>query len=131
MQNPASLEDVRDSIERPLTSDEERVIPKWLDKAWRELNRVVPAISTRVFLDADAPAKLSIDDVCDVVIAMVERKVRNPDGNREWRGDDYGVTVDATLSSGQIYVTEAERASLMPPGPTFGDAIFSIPLTAR
>lgn len=131
MENPADLEAVRGSIERPLTPDEERVIPSWLGKAWRELNRVVPGISQRNELDPTAPGHLAKDDVKDVVVAMVERKVRNPDGLRSWGGDDYDQTIDATLSSGQIYVTDAERDSLLPAAPTFGNGIYSIPLTAR
>lgn len=131
MQNPASLADVRDSMERPLTSDEERVVPQWLDKAWRELNRVVPGIAARNALPHTEPTYLDSADLVDVLVAMVERKVRNPAGTREWRGDDYSETVDAALSSGQIYVSEQERASLMPPAPTYGGGIYSIPLTAR
>lgn len=131
MENPATLEHVRSSIERPLTSDEERVIPTWLAKAWRELNRVVPAITARNELPADDLSHLAEDDVRDVLVAMVERKVRNPDARRQWSGDDYSETVDAALSSGQIYVTETERLSLLPPAPTYGNGIYSIPLTAR
>lgn len=131
MDNPASIADVRASIERPLTPDEERVIPQWLDKAWRELNRVVPGIPARNALPAESPTHLADADIRDVLVSMVERKVRNPSGTREWRGDDYSETVDASLSSGQIYVSEQERASLMPPAPTYGGGIYSIPLTAR
>jgi hypothetical protein len=127
--NPAGLEDVRGSIERPLTSDEERVIPTWLGKAWRELNRVVPGITTRNELPTDDPQHLATDDVKDVVVAMVERKVRNADGLRTWAGDDYSQTIDAALSSGQLYVTEAERVSLMPRDIVGHGGMYSIPLT--
>lgn len=131
MENPVSLEDVRGSIERPLTPDEERVVPTWLGVAWRELNRVVPGISIRNALDPTAPTYLSADDVADVVIAMVERKVRHPDGVAQWNGDDYGEKVDPSMASGRIYVTDQERASLMPGAPTYGDGIYSIPLSTR
>jgi hypothetical protein len=131
VENPATLEDVRNSIERPLTSDEERVIPSWLDKAWRELNRVVPAISVRNALPTTEPTYLASEDVIDVLVAMVERKVRHPDGVAQWNGDDYGEKVDASMASGRIYVTDEERASLMPAAPSYGGGIYSIPLTAR
>lgn len=130
MDNPAILEDVTASIERPLTDDEKRVIPTWLGKAWRELNRVVPGISARNALPSTDVSHLATDDVKDVIVAMVERKVRNPDGKREWRGDDYGETVDAALSSGQIYVSDEERRSLMPPQ-LYSDGMYSIPLGSR
>ncbi len=128
MQNPVTLNDLKGSIERPLTSDEERVAPAWLAKAWRELNRVVPGIPARTASEETAPGHLSIDDVKDVVIAMVERKLRNPGGVRGWRGDDAGEDLDPAMSSGQIYVSDQERNSLMPPAPTFGHGIYSIPL---
>ena len=131
MENPATLDDVRDYIERPLTPDEERAIPAWLGKAWRELNRVVPGISARNALGLGDPTYLPVEDIVDVLVAMVERKVRNPDGRVQWNGDDYGERLDPSLASGRIYVTEAERESLMPPAPSYGGGIFSIPLTAR
>jgi hypothetical protein len=128
MDNPAGLSDVQNSIERPLTPDEERVIPTWLDRAWRILNREVPGITFRNALDEADPDHLPEDDVLDVVVAMVERKVRNADGLRTWGGDDYSQTIDASLSSGQLYVTAQERASLMPRDITPGTGIYSIPL---
>lgn len=131
MESPATSQDVKDSFERPLTSEEERVLPTWLGKAWRELQRVVPGIPARMGSEATARGHLASADVVDVIVAMVERKLRNPDGLRSWSEDDYDQTIDNALSSGQIYVTEAERASLMPPAPSFGMGIYSIPLTSR
>lgn len=131
MENPADLQDVKDSFERPLTPDEERVTPNWLDKAWRELNRVVPAISTRNALPEDDENHLTEDSIRDVLVAMVERKLRNPDGRVQWNGDDYGEKMDPSLTSGRIYVTDAEQASLMPPAPSYGQGIYSIPLATR
>lgn len=128
MDNPADIEDVRNVVERPLTPDEERVIPAWLGKAWRELNRVVPAIATRNALPNTDASHLSTDSVKDVVVAMVERKVRNPDGRVQWNGDDYGERVDPSLASGRIYVTADEIASLMPAAPSYGQGIYSIQL---
>ena len=128
MNNPATLEDVRDGIERPLTLDEERVIPAWLGKAWRELNRVVPAIAARRSLPEDDPAHLDVSLVVDVLVSMVERKVRNPGGLVQWNGDDYGEKVDPSMASGRIYVSAEELAKLSPPGPSYGQGIYSIPL---
>lgn len=130
MDNPAKLSHVEASIERPLTPDEKRVIPTWLDQAWRILNRAVPAITARNNLPLANPDYLPAEDVRDVVVAMVERKVRNPDARRNWGGDDFSETVDAAVSSGQLYVSEAEKTLLMPAIAAIG-GIFSIPLEAR
>lgn len=129
MDNPAKLSDVENSIERPLTDDEQRVIPSWLDRAWRELNRVVPGIPQRNSLDSSNEQYLPTADIRDVVVAMVERKVRNPDGRRSWGGDDFTEQVDASMSSGQLYVSDAERASLLPRFAAPG-GFYSIPLAA-
>jgi hypothetical protein len=132
MDNPADIEAVRGVIDRPLTPDEERTIPQWLGIAWRTLQRDVPGIPARTALDADVPGYLAVDDVKDVVVAMVERKVRNSNGLRTWSGDDYGQTVDNELSAGKIYVTDAEKASLAPgAGLADGGGIYSIPLVSR
>lgn len=131
MDNPANITDVRGSIERPLTSDEERVIPYWLDKAWRELQRVVPGIPARVDLPDSADGYLAVDDVTDVLVAMVERKVRNASGLRSYSIDDYDQTVDAALSSGQIYVSDSEKASLAIRATDGSSQIFSIALSTR
>lgn len=130
MDNPAKLSDVENSIERPLTDDETRVIPSWLDRAWRELNRVVPGIPQRTALDPSSDQHLETADVRDVIVAMVERKVRNPDGRRSWGGDDFTEQIDSSMSSGQLYVSDSERASLLPRFAAPG-GFYSIPLAAR
>lgn len=114
MPNPAVLQNVADAYERPLTPDEQRVVPNWLDQAWRLLSRTVPAVEARMMVDAPAASALTVADVTDVLVAMVVRVLRNPDGLRTWNGDDYGQTVDSALSTGQLYVSDAERDSLMP-----------------
>lgn len=131
MINPAGIEDVRGVIERPLTADEERVIPNWLNKAWRELQRVVPGIPDRVTLPVSADGYLATADVIDVLAAMVERKTRNAAGLRSWSTDDYDQTVDSALSSGQIYVSESEKDSLAVRTVGASNQIFSITLTTR
>lgn len=131
MNNPATIEDVRDSIERPLTADEERVIPSWLDTAWRRLQRAVGGIPTRTSLPNTADGYLDVADVVDVLVAMVERKVRNAAGLRNFSTDDYEQTVDAALSSGQIYVSADEIASLAARPLAGSGNIYSIALATR
>jgi len=117
MDNPAELTHVQESFERPLTAGEQAAVPAWLDTAWRKLQRRVPGIPARCALAEEAPGRLGEADVRDVVVAMVERKLRNPDGMRTWNGDTEGGTVDSTLSSGQLYVTDTEASDLAPRDP--------------
>lgn len=128
MINRVTTQNVADTIERPLTPDEERVIPTWIDRAWRILLREVPGLEFRNSLPDQDPEYLPIEDIEDVVISMVERKVRNSDGLRTWGGDDYSQTIDAALSSGQLYVSDKERAALAPRGLAATDGAYSIPL---
>lgn len=81
-------------------------------KATLRLLTEIPTITARV-----AAGALSDQLVSSVVQDMVVRVLQNPQGLRSVSIDDYQATVDRTLSSGQIYVTEAERA-LLSPGPT-------------
>ncbi|MDY1005741.1 hypothetical protein [Curtobacterium sp. CFBP9011] len=108
---PADLEDVRNSFERALTTDEARVIPAWLGTAWRKLQKAVPGLAGRLALE-DGPAALDLDDVKDVLVAMVERKLRNPDMLRTFNGDTASFTIDSEASAGKIYVTDEERLAL-------------------
>ena len=97
MENPATLRHVEDTFERPLTVDEKRVVPGWLGTAWRTLTTEVRGIPARCDLDEGAPGYLAEEAVKDVVVAMVERKLRNPDGFRTWNGDTEASTIDSTL----------------------------------
>jgi hypothetical protein len=113
--NPAVPQNVTDALERPLTTDETRVLNSWLDTAWRKLRARMPALEARMDLPEGSPGRLDEGDVRIVVVAMVERKLRNPEGRRSFTGDDYTETVDTALSSGQIYVTDEELRDLAPP----------------
>ena len=126
-ENPADLAAVQALIERPLTPEEEAAVPGWLKQAWTKLQGRVPGIPARMALDPGAPTALDPDLVIGVLAAMVERKVRNPDGLRAYTIDDVVHTVDAALSSGQIAPTQEEIDSLAVPVPAGG--MFSIPLS--
>lgn len=128
MDTPVTAAEFKAAFERSLTPDEERVLPTWLDIAWRKLQRAVGGIPARLALPTDTAGHLAIEDVQDVVIAMVERKVRNPDGTRSYGADDYNETVDSVLSSGQIYATDDEIRSLSVRDIAGGNGLFSIPL---
>lgn len=129
MENPATLQDVTGSFERPLTGGEAAVVPDWLGKAWRKLKNAMPALEARMQItDHTSPSWLDEQDVIDVLVAMVERKLRNPDGKRQWGDDSYNETVDTYLSSGRIYVTAEELAGLAPKVEVPENGMYSIPL---
>ncbi|PPF56086.1 hypothetical protein C5B94_03970 [Clavibacter michiganensis] len=113
--NPATPQNVTDALERPLTPDETRVLDSWLNTAWRKLRARMPALEARMDLPEGSPGRLDEDDVRIVLVAMVERKLRNPEGRRSLGTDDYTETIDGVLSSGQIYVTDEELRDLAPP----------------
>lgn len=128
LENPAALEHVQATFERPLTDDEVRVVPTWLDQAWTILTLTVPGIDSRIDLVNEAPSAVPVEAVIQVLVAMVERKLRNPAGLRSWNGgDNYTETVDQVLSSGQLYPTADEVARLSPPVIRSG-GFYSIPL---
>lgn len=119
---------VRGIIERPLTDDEERVIPNWLDLAWRKLQDEIPGIPDRMVMEPESILFLTSQTVADVVVAMVERKVQNPSGRRSFTTEDYTEVVDSTLSSGRIYVSDEDRKALQPKIHVANDGFYSIPL---
>lgn len=124
--NPALRADVEATFERPLTTDELRVVQPWLNQAWLILTLTVPGVDVRMTVSPTEAGSLPREAVVQVLVAMVERKLRNPDGLRSWNGDDYQETVDSALSSGQIYPTADEISRLSVKVQSAG--IYSIPL---
>lgn len=108
MDNPAGVNDVAALIERPLTPDEERAIPGWLDVALDRLTTAVPGLESRMGLPGEDPRHVDDGLVKRTLATMVERKVRNAGGLRQYSVDEYGQTVDTYLSSGRIYVSDEE-----------------------
>lgn len=129
MSNPAAITDVTNSFERPLTTDEQRVVPAWLNLAWSRFKKAIPGVEARMMLPEDASGFVDIADVALVLAEMVIRRLRNPDALRTWNDDTYGQTIDKELSSGKIYVTEDERAQFALPGEGMQNGMYSIPLS--
>jgi hypothetical protein len=133
IENPAKPEDV--VLERPLTDGETAVLPSWLARAWRVLQDEVPGIGARMLADPPQdpppPGAVPRETVAEVVVAMVERKLRNADGLRSYGVDDSTAVVDQALSSGQIAPTPGEIARLSVPVAAAGGGAFSIPLGRR
>lgn len=129
MANPASIQDVIDRFERPLSDQETRAGAKWLDDAWSIVRRNVPGVQARMNLTEDQPGYLDTEDVIRVLSWMVIRVLRNPEALRQWSDDTYNQTVDTALSSGLLYLTDGDLADLSPASPGIaGNGMYSIPL---
>lgn len=110
MANPATVTDVEDRW-RPLTTDETVVAQTFLTDAWALLT------ARRPTLEADITAgTVTTANAVRVVVAMVLRVLRNPDGKRIESIDDYSYTRDDEVSTGLLHVTPAELADITPNG---------------
>ena len=112
----AAPEDVA-GIWRPLSDEETAVASAWIDQASQQIRDEVPDIGG---LDVDerlAAGMLSVDTVRYVVARMVRRVLMNPEGARSRAQgiDNYteSVTVDSTLSHGELFINERELKRLM------------------
>lgn len=121
-----TLEDIRDRFYRALTPDEERVIPAWIGDAWDELLDI-PELALQGRLTAVPPEGGLLERVGRTIRAAVLRRLRNPQGRRQY---SYGVddaTVSETLASETLsgdWFTDDELDRLAPPG--VGADAFSI-----
>nr|DAV79559.1 MAG TPA: hypothetical protein [Caudoviricetes sp.] len=110
MADHATVLEVAVTLGRPITDPEEqKQITNWIEKVERiiaarlgDLHRLDPAI------------------LSDVITEVVARRVRNPDGKRNERIDDYSYTLEAAAASAELALTEAEWARLSEDGGTAG-----------
>ena len=129
MSTPADISDVIKNFERPLSTAEAAVVPAWLDQAWTKFRKGIVGAEARLGVARDDPRYIDRVDVKATLAEMVIRRLRNPDGLRTWNDDTYGQTVDNALSSGAIYLSEAEKAEYALPDQNAGGGMYSIPLT--
>ena len=113
-----TLEDVRERFYRALTPDEERVVPAWLTDGWDELLDM-PALALETRLTSDPPEAGLLDRVGRTIRSAVLRRLKNPQGRRQY---SYGVddaTVSETLAAETLateWFTDDELDRLSPPG---------------
>ncbi len=108
MANPAIVADI-EARWRPLDAQETTNAEAFLGDAWALL------LSRRPNLEADiTAATVSTDNVVRVVVAMVLRILKNPDGKLEESIDDYRYRRDALVASGTLHVTSDELADITP-----------------
>lgn len=81
----ATPEDVFDAWIGEGAPDDEAIVETWIGKATREVKYRVPGIQARIDAEAaETPARTDLLDLAiDVVVAMVIRVFRNPEGIRQ------------------------------------------------
>lgn len=112
MAGPATIQDLIDSSLETFTANELRVAAKKLDNAYNQILSQVENGEARLNgVDFDATFQAL---VVEVQVAAVLRFLKNPDGKYEESGDDYSFKRDATLATGEVYITDSELARLAP-----------------
>ncbi|MCW4458184.1 phage Gp19/Gp15/Gp42 family protein [Microbacterium sp. MPKO10] len=110
-------DDVVDSWIGANVPDDDDLIQKWIDRAEREIRFRVPDLQARI--DAEAELEPPVTDLLetakDVVVAMVTRVFRNPEGIRQTNTTTGPFTESRTYGGdvpGGLGVTDDELAKL-------------------
>lgn len=120
MGNPAMSSDLVARSLRTLSDQEQTVGQTLLDDAWAIVTAEVPNASARLNTD---PQYSSL--VIRVLCAMVLRVLNNPDGKLSEAVDDYQYRLDASVSTGALYLSDDER-DLLGLGDGTSDNAFTI-----
>jgi len=120
MANPATVDDLVNRSLRPLSDDEKRVGSQWLEDAWSILLTQKPFVAEKVDQDATYRGL-----VVQILCAMVIRVLNNPDGKYQESGDDYSYSRDSAVSTGALYISDAELGLIGDLGGA-GSAAFTI-----
>lgn len=100
------------------------LIQTWIDKAERDLRSRIPDLQARIDAEAEEdPPSTNLEDTAkDVVVAMVTRVFRNPEGFRQLSTTTGPYTESQTLGGdapGTLEPTSAELAKLQSTGGAF------------
>lgn len=107
-----SVELFNDWIGDDLPPVTDETVERWISKAERLLRREFPTLQDRI--DTDDTGDL-LDNVKDVISAMVTRVLRNPDGRRSTQKGAGPFTESITFGGdtpGVLFLTSEERAVL-------------------
>lgn len=97
------------------------LVQTWIDRAERMIRRRVPDVQARIDDEAEIvpPTTELIDTVKDVVVSMVTRIFRNPEGVRQRNSTEttgpFSQTTSTTLGGddpGTLYMTDDELAAV-------------------
>lgn len=108
-----------EKVWRPLTADEGALVPGLSNRAWLRIQARFPDIETTTAPVPPATEPLvSTELVADVMASMIVRVLKNPESLRVRSEsiDDHtdAATLDAAISSGEMYLTPDEIALLTP-----------------
>jgi hypothetical protein len=110
MTSPANQTDLSNRSLRALSTQELEVGTVLLDDSWGVLTARVAGLETRSGATPTDAALKSL--IVQVQCAMVLRVLNNPNGKLQETQDDYSYRLDAAVSTGALYVSEAEVALL-------------------
>ena len=106
-----------EGVWRPLSAAEQAIATNWLDRASSKIRSEVLGIDARFAAEPELA-----DLATGVAVDMVLRVMRNPEGKLEESIDDYRYRRDSATSSGALYLSPGELASLVPIAPGLGGA---------
>jgi hypothetical protein len=106
MTSPAIQTDLSNRSLRPLSSQELEVGTFLLDDSWGVLTARVAGLDARNSATPTDTALRSL--IVQVQCAMVLRVLNNPNGKLQESQDDYSYRLDSAVSTGALYVSEAE-----------------------
>jgi hypothetical protein len=121
--NPATATDLVNRSLRTLTSRETEVGAVLLGDAWSMLVAARPSVESRLEVQPPVPAFRAL--VVQILCAMVLRVLNNPDGKLEEQGDDYRYRLDSAVSTGALYLSDAELGRISD-GDGISDGAFTI-----
>jgi hypothetical protein len=101
----AQVEHVEDAF-RPFGPREIPHVQAALDRAEREVARAVD-VAARI-----TSGLTTAEDARDAIVSMVVRMMRNPGGVRSQSSGPFSQVIDASVASGRLEITRAERRML-------------------
>lgn len=108
--NPATTADLSARSFRTLTTQELSVGGTLLGDAWSMVLTARPSVGARIEAAPTDPVFVSV--VKQILCAMVLRVLNNPHGKLEEAQDDYRYRLDSAVSTGALYISDAELARL-------------------
>lgn len=90
--------------------DVDAALTRLIDKAEIRILARVPDLADRL-----SDGRTNAEVLSSVVEDMVLRVTRNPDGKKSESIDDYSWTLDASVASGMLYLSDDELALIVPP----------------
>lgn len=110
---PDDIRNVAYGIDIPTGATVDAQIAVLIAKATTRIDEAVPSLAARVVAETTSRAVVQ-----DVIEDMVLRVVKNPKSLRSLGLDDFQATIDQAVSSGMLYLSDDERARLLPHGRT-------------